>query len=588
MNTLYIFADYLFTKNHIQKAYSLFTIITQCCDTSPPVNTLSLLKRAEILSFLGRHEQAISITEHVIPVIMGKIQGVEHAPVSLTRDEIINSYFVICFNIYSRLRLAHYRNRLEYFADICLKRAYTFTRHYKTSFLTTYALYCFENKYFMVASNLAKMALGEAILLNDDHSIRIASNNVSFVSSYNNSQYLKENYENYLSELKQSKDNLGCQSRFYGPMLNYERYLVQNRSYKEAFIVKMSMTRFNCTDLDSVKGFFNTQSKLDPDLCIIAYSFFNDDLYIYTIKGSIVKVKRLDFEVNKLFSDPSNYTQKHLQLLYSKLIEPIEEELKHEIIILPSDGAEAFFPFFALRDKDGNFLIEKYKISFSTFPPTKKVGKDNIKTACILDSEDLKHSIHESNSIKETLMGRGVQCYSKAENLEECNVVHLAMHSNATSELMEGENFQDTILSWLKGNEFMATGQLFRNGKQFLHATSFGEKCLSKIKLVVFSSCNSGKGKYVPGEGLLGFVYNALISGVDCVISTGSEVNDAYMRILMSDFYKCLTTTNMDVGSSIRSAILQNKKKKQVWGSVNTWGSIQVWGYLNPSFENNH
>ena len=97
-----------------------------------------------------------------------------------------------------------------------------------------------------------------------------------------------------------------------------------------------------------------------------------------------------------------------------------------------------------------------------------------------------------------------------------------------------------------------------------------------KHRLVVLSSCESGKGDFAPGEGVLALPRAFLASGAENVISSLWKVYDKSTAALMQAFYQELLT-GKDAGSALQAA------KRRMIGSKETadprqWGAFVLYG----------
>ncbi len=92
-------------------------------------------------------------------------------------------------------------------------------------------------------------------------------------------------------------------------------------------------------------------------------------------------------------------------------------------------------------------------------------------------------------------------------------------------------------------------------------------------ELVVLSACQTGLGKEVRGEGLMGLTRAFLYAGVPRVIVSLWNVNDQATAELMADFYGKLLRSGMRPSAALREAQLQLRKQKR-WQSPYYWAAF--------------
>ena len=96
----------------------------------------------------------------------------------------------------------------------------------------------------------------------------------------------------------------------------------------------------------------------------------------------------------------------------------------------------------------------------------------------------------------------------------------------------------------------------------FLHPSEILDLDLN-ADLVVLSACQSGLGKLVRGEGMIGLTRAFMYAGTPSVIASLWSVADESTSVLMDEFYKYLIKENLGKTESLRKAkvSLINSKK---------------------------
>ena len=107
--------------------------------------------------------------------------------------------------------------------------------------------------------------------------------------------------------------------------------------------------------------------------------------------------------------------------------------------------------------------------------------------------------------------------------------------------------------------------------------------------LVVLSACQTGLGKEIRGEGIVGLTRGFMYAGVPRVIVSLWSVNDRATEELMAAFYQKLLKEKLTSAASLRQAQMAMMKDKQ-WSSPYYWAAFvqqgewkEVWALSNRS-----
>jgi len=95
--------------------------------------------------------------------------------------------------------------------------------------------------------------------------------------------------------------------------------------------------------------------------------------------------------------------------------------------------------------------------------------------------------------------------------------------------------------------------------------------------LVVLSACQTGLGKEVKGEGLVGLTRGFMYAGAARVVASLWQVNDAATAELMKRFYGRMLQDGMRPAAALRAAQIEMWKKPQ-WQSPFYWGAFVLQG----------
>ncbi len=95
--------------------------------------------------------------------------------------------------------------------------------------------------------------------------------------------------------------------------------------------------------------------------------------------------------------------------------------------------------------------------------------------------------------------------------------------------------------------------------------------------LVVLSACQTGLGKEVRGEGLIGLTRGFMYAGAPRVIASLWQVDDAATAELMKRFYRVMIQEKLPPAAALRAAQIAMMKKKH-WQSPYYWGAFVLQG----------
>lgn len=96
-------------------------------------------------------------------------------------------------------------------------------------------------------------------------------------------------------------------------------------------------------------------------------------------------------------------------------------------------------------------------------------------------------------------------------------------------------------------------------------------------QLVVLSACQTGLGKEVRGEGLIGLTRGFMYAGVPRVMTSLWEVDDAATAELMKRFYRGVLQEKLPPSAALRAAQIEMLKKSH-WQSPYFWGAFVLQG----------
>jgi len=96
--------------------------------------------------------------------------------------------------------------------------------------------------------------------------------------------------------------------------------------------------------------------------------------------------------------------------------------------------------------------------------------------------------------------------------------------------------------------------------------------------LVVLSACDSGRGRFVRGEGVVGLTRAFLVAGAPLVLASTWRVDDEATRELMVRFYGQWRKGEVTAAEALRKAQDHVKAKKEKWDHPYYWAAWVLWG----------
>jgi len=102
------------------------------------------------------------------------------------------------------------------------------------------------------------------------------------------------------------------------------------------------------------------------------------------------------------------------------------------------------------------------------------------------------------------------------------------------------------------------------------------------VDLVVLSACNTGLGKDVRGEGLIGLTRGFMYAGASSVVASLWKVDDEATAELMRLFYGFMLRDGLSPAAALRKAQVTMSQQKR-WQSPYYWAGFVIQGQYIPS-----
>jgi len=379
--------------------------------------------------------------------------------------------------------------------------------------------------------------------------------------------------------------------RYYALLAGYQELIAQfERDYPQYFELKYGNRNFSSAAL---------QNNLPGDMALIEYFLGSTHLTIFflsrdkfevvtqpldpqfaeSIAAYCLAIKKID-EITFLQLSPK---------LYRVLIAPIEEWLrgKEKILFIP-DGALAYLPFETLISEERHvadfsqldFLIRRFAVSYhfsghlwqSRLPRDVTPHQDawagfapvfsgTAHDGYVMHSQDLRAGVSQEQDIVRTVTldslefpelpgtenelrsiiglfasknskavgffhSQATEKLFKSQAMKEFSIIHLATHSltNETNPKLSG------FLFYPQANNLDGEDGILYAGETY----NLNLDC----KLLVLSSCESGTGRLVEGEGLLALTRGLFYSGAGNIVFSLWKVEDRTTGSLMVKLYQ--------------------------------------------------
>jgi len=325
------------------------------------------------------------------------------------------------------------------------------------------------------------------------------------------------------------------------------------------------------------------QEITDEQTAVLEYALAGNNLLMFLISQDNVHVQQYslpdDQELAKElttwvanFKDAilSNASRSMLRSqsvkLYNALIKPFEEELKQfkNLVIVP-DGALAYLPFEAISQGD-QYLIENFRIKYEPSLTSLTLLKDPKP----ISRKDLLAVAGSQISEQNERSYRSAKLSALPSTIIE--VDSIASHFKQVSTLKNEQVSEQAFKNLLRQNRYrfihLATHgvideqkpnrsglALSAEGEIKASSTEDGMLRSSEIfglnidsEMVVLSACNTGLGKVVGGEGMLGMQRSFFYAGTSTVVVSLWNVYDRSTASFMNEFYKALLHTQPQEG----------------------------------------
>lgn len=358
----------------------------------------------------------------------------------------------------------------------------------------------------------------------------------------------------------------------------------------------------------------DVQTLMMNDDSLVEYFLFDDHILIYLIEKSGFSTYRISVTPEAL-RDAIEGSQRpikeeqdqYLRTLYSYLIAPIENQIKHKKIVIVPQGELFYVPFAALTNGD-EYLIDKFQISL--MPSTNLLssvyenknaqgdvvlllGDPEIQEPFLPVLVNARDEVAEIAKIYHTtpIVGKDAKELFLSENIEKTRILHIASHTLLyqdypllTSILLgvDKETGWETVVLDSSDpfqnrdelDQLYATIPIHENDG-YLEAYEIYNLNLSNTELVVLSGCQTTFSAEANGDEVIGLSGAFLGKKVPVVISSLWVANDESTSYLMQNFYKQLQS-GKPASDALRIAQIATREKypnPYNWAGFNLMGN---------------
>jgi CHAT domain-containing protein len=322
-------------------------------------------------------------------------------------------------------------------------------------------------------------------------------------------------------------------------------------------------------------------SKLTPGERLLDYFRAGDSLYAFILNGPEVEgfklaAEGLDEQIRAFRTaieagDPT--AAEAGRALYERLLRPLAGEIPGPSLTVSPHGALHYLPFAALQD-GAHYLIDRYSLRvmpsasalayLKTDTPAKAgkllaLGNPDLGDARF----DLPNAEREAQQVAQlfpasrALVRQQASKTAVKEMGSSFAILHFASHAR-----FEPDSPLNSGLYLARGNE--ADGRL-------TVSDLYGMRL--DVQLVTLSACETGMGKLLSGDDVMGLTRGFLYAGARSIVASLWPVDDAATAELMISFYQHLSSDGPR--EALRLAQMQTRQKHP---EPRLWAAFEITG----------
>jgi len=332
-------------------------------------------------------------------------------------------------------------------------------------------------------------------------------------------------------------------------------------------------------------------AQLPRNAAFVEYLVTDEKTYAFVIAGGTMEVRAIDVtrddlarraeSFRALLADRRPDFRKPARELHQTLIAPIADLLaKQRSWILVPDGPLWNLPFQALLDAKGTYLAERAAIVYA---PSIAAWMEMSRNPATASSGERRDLLAFGNPTTPTSAGmEGVRGARGPHTEAESEVKRAArfygadstvyVRNEATEERFKAEAGRYRVLhiaghGVLNDASPMHSYLLLASGGAkpedgYLEAGELMRMDLG-AELVVLSACDTARGKYAAGEGIIGFSWALFAARCRTQVVSQWKVDSAATSVLMRNFHKNVHNDRTKAASAMQKTILSMLKTKE-------------------------
>ena len=333
-------------------------------------------------------------------------------------------------------------------------------------------------------------------------------------------------------------------------------------------------------------GLAQLQAQLRPNEGVLEFHAIGDQMVVWVVRHDGLQGKTLSLPQEALTQEVDDFRKSIIerkrdaetrgQALYSKLIGPLDLTGVQRLYVVPHSSLH-YLPFQALHDGKG-YLIARASIAIW---PSASVGgqlwaRPATKVSALLafgnpataENVPLPGAEREVKEVAELFKQKQIYVQRDATKLtfkqraNESAVLHVAAHA-------EVDDIDPLFSRILLANDGQDRG--------LLEAREVYQMNLGSVSLVTLSACESGLGKVLKGDEIVGFTRSFLSAGASSMVASLWPVADDSTEALMTRLYQSMGE-GADLMDAMRNAQLDVQKKRRFahpffWAPFNVIGN---------------
>lgn len=320
------------------------------------------------------------------------------------------------------------------------------------------------------------------------------------------------------------------------------------------------------------------QALTDGQTAVLEYAVTGNQLIIFLISKDMVHAEQFslssegkslheklttwvaDFKGSILSNAPRAELRNQSNTLYNALLKPFEEELNSfsNLIIVP-DGALAYLPFEAISQGD-QYLIEnfniKYEPSLTSLTLLQGDNGPNRQDLLAIAGSQFSDSNNQNSNFRKNnlsaLPSTSMEVDSIASQFQQSTILkNEEVSERKFKEMLQNNQYRYLHLAThgIIDEDRPSRSGLVLSAEREITASSQEDGMLRSSEIfglnigsdmVVLSACNTGLGKVVKGEGILGMQRAFFYAGASTVVVSLWNVYDRSTASFMHEFYKSL------------------------------------------------